>query len=152
MCDKKVIASVLVILFSAHFCIKIYELRDYNIYNGKVIGFEKLLALDHTYSKVGGSESFGVERTIPIVEYYTATDTLQHSEGRRSLSYYLINDESVIYNLGENIRVIQEKNDADEIRLLTLFHYWLYTHELIFIVLMGIIFYGFHKVYMRKKS
>jgi hypothetical protein len=149
----KLILLAFALVFAIHFGIKSFGLRNYNIYPGKIIGFEKMDAKYQTSRKLGGKErSCYLVRIIPKMKYFDGNDSIIYTEGRRTIVSYFITDESRIFRKGENIHVIVEKKNPEKVRPLTFFHYWLYDYELITICLFSLLLFGYCRMYINKKS
>lgn len=121
------------------FLLKRNELSGYNIYNGKVIAIESVMA---RYQQQRGY-AYG-KRFIPLFEYYTKNDTIKTSDGRR-----------VLYSnfaVGDPIKIIEDKIDSNQVRIYSLFFFWVKWEEILVLLLIYIIIYGFFKNFIIKKS
>ena len=143
------ISIILVVLFATHFFIKWTQLSNYTIRDGQVIGMESRQMIEKQYSR-GKSADYEVLRVTPTIAYYTEEDTLIYGEGRRTLLSYLTLNDSAFYTTGERIKILELKTNPDKIVLFTLFHYWIYTYELIIICLIAFLVFGFTQVYIKK--
>jgi len=147
----KRIIVIFTILFFILFLSKIYNLRDYNIRQGKVVGFDSAEIIEH--SRTLRSHTFyNVMRTTPIIEYYSQLDTIVYDEGKRTLLSYLTLDDSFFYTKGEKIKILELQENPDKVISFTFFQYWLKTHELIILGLIAFVIYGYLKVFVKKPT
>ena len=99
----KRIIVIFTILFFILFLSKIYNLRDYNIRQGIVVGFDSAEIIEHSRT-LRSHTIYNVMRTTPIIEYYSQLDTIVYDEGKRTLLSYLTLDDSFFYTKGEKIK------------------------------------------------
>lgn len=128
------------------------ELDAYHIRDGVVIGFDAQEQTEHSYRRGGKANSYTVMRATPIIKYYSQNDTVIYDEGKRTLLSYITLNDSAFYTTGEKLKILELKTNPDKVRPFTLFHYWIYTYELIFICLVAFIIFGALKVFGIKKS
>lgn len=145
----KRISAIFLVLFATHFFIKWTQLSSYTIRDGQVIGLEAREMIEKQYSR-GKSLNYPVLRVTPTIAYYSEGDTLMYGEGTRTLLSYLTLNDSAFYTTGEKIKILELKTNPDKVVLFTLFHYWIYTYELITICLIAFVVFGFSQVYIKK--
>ena len=115
-------------------------LFNYTFYEGKIIGFETVNHRYYGFKNSGGYE----KRTLNIIEYYNNNDTIKYTDG-----------DSFIFNMfskGEKINIIINKNNSNDIRIFSLFHYWINIQEFILMNLLLVILYGFFHVFINNKK
>jgi len=79
------------------------------------------------YSKGSGTSYY------PYVEYYVDNDTLNATNKAWS---------SILLDEGEDITVLVSREDNSDIRLLTLFNYWIPIYAIVLFLVFGFIIYG----------
>ena len=147
----KRIIVIFTILFFILFLSKIYNLRDYNIRQGIVVGFDSAEIIEHSRT-LRSHTIYNVMRTTPIIEYYSQLDTIVYDEGKRTLLSYLNLDDSFFYTKGEKIKILELQENPDKVIPFTFFQYWLKTHELIILSLIAFVIYGYLKVFVKKPT
>ncbi|WP_395066841.1 hypothetical protein [Flavobacterium sp.] len=121
--------------------IKYYNLKEYTIYDAKIIGFEKVNVTVAT-STHGGTTTY--TKLTPCVEYYkNSKDTIRYYDGKRVLysSFYK----------NEKVKVLEDKNNQYNTTIFCLSYYWLEVSEIIMLALFATVFIGFYKVFLKKK-
>lgn len=136
----KQLLVIFTILFSGLFLLKWFELRDYNIRQGRVIAMDPVVRVER--GRYGAPGGYYALRTTPIIEYYSQRDTIVYNEGKRTMLSYLTLNDSVFYTTGEKIRILELKNDPEKVKPLTFFHYWLRMHECFIIFISAYIILG----------
>lgn len=113
--------------------IKYYNLKEYTIYDAKIIGFEKVNVTVAT-STHGGTTTY--TKLTPCVEYYkNSKDTIRYYDGKRVLysSFYK----------NEKVKVLEDKNNQYNTTIFCLSYYWLEVSEIIMLALFATVFIGF---------
>lgn len=133
---RKALFIILGIIFIPFFIYKIYSLKDYNQYPGKVIDIEEVnVSLPKSGYKV---------RHIPVVEYYALKDTSSFSEGKDNLF--------ASYDIGDEVTVIERKDNPYKSSIFSFWYYFLNIPELIIMLLICFILFGFYVKFIEQKS
>jgi hypothetical protein len=121
---------ILGIIWIPFFVYKLYELKNYNSYNGKVIRIEEKNVSAPKYNNRGS----GYDKVyMPEVEFVKGNDTIVFLEGNRNLFAYF-------YNVGDTVTVLEDKRLSDKYGVLG-FWYRMKAYEVIALTLVsGIIF------------
>jgi len=130
--------TILGIVFIPFFIYKIDKLSEYNMYPGKVKGIEKVNVYYTGIKRRGG---YAV-RYIPQVEYYSAKDTSSFTDGTLTIFSY--------YETGDEISVLERKDDSYKAHIYSLWHYYLLVPELILLLLISFIIFAISKVFILK--
>lgn len=137
-----------VLLFCIAYALVIYymkreELKEYNIYEGEVIGFTNVTVTESVPSTRGHSHSSTFSRDIPIIQYTDGNGELvSFEEGHR-----------VIYSsfeLYEKVKILENKQNTNKTVVLSFFYYWFHLYELIIFLLLLFIFYVFISAFIFK--
>ena len=90
--------KVLFFLVLIFFVVDYINLKNYNIYEGKIIGFEEVIKKEHGYRT-----SVLIKHKFPTIEYYKNNDTIEFDDGRRTLfSNFKINEKVTVLESKEN--------------------------------------------------
>ena len=125
------------IVFIPFFIYKQIKLKDYIKYPGVITAIEVIK------EAVPGSGVQKQARNIPVFKYYTATDTVEFRD------YDL--DIFSRYRVGEKITVVVKKN-IYEVDILSTGYYYFRLPELIILLFISFVLYGFQKMIAQKKS
>jgi len=112
--------------------LKVTNLNNYNLYDGKVTGLYKVVKSHSTYR---GSVLIG--REIPEIEYYVNNDTIKCDQGDLRLV--------TNFKVNEKIKVLVEKANRDKTKIYSLFYYWIDFNELILFLFAFLFILGFIK-------
>ena len=132
------IIAILGIVFIPFFIYKAYKLSEYHKYPGTIKGFETVYVRYPGYKIRGGYEP----RHIPVIEYYSKSGISTYSEG--TLNYFSF------YDKGDEITVLEKKDNAYETRIYSFWYYYLLIPELIMLSLISFIFFAICKAYIIK--
>jgi hypothetical protein len=114
------------IVWIPFFVYKLYELRNYNPYNGKIIRIEQAIVSVPTYKNSGG----GYDRVyMPEVEFVKGNDTIVFLEGQRNLFAYF-------YDVGDTVTVLENKQLPGKFNVLG-FWYHIKIYEVIALILIS---------------
>lgn len=113
-------------------------LKDYYQYPGKVIEIENVNA---TVQAVKGGSKTEL-RHIPVIEYYTKKDTSSFSEGKFNLFSF--------YDVGDEVTVLERKDDSYKASILSFWYYFLSIPELIVLLMLSFIKFGFYIKFIKK--
>ena len=129
--------KVLFFLVLIFFVVDYINLKNYNIYEGKIIGFEEVIKKEHGYRT-----SVLIKHKFPTIEYYKNNDTIEFDDGRRTLfSNFKIN---------EKVTVLESKENHNQAQIFSFFSYLISFEKSLVIVLLSLIIYGVIKLF--KKS
>jgi hypothetical protein len=128
--DFKLLLGITTTIFSIFFIIDCLSLKNYNIYEGKIIGFDNRST---TYSD-GKQGNVKINWDIPKMEYYKNNDTIICEDGR----LVLISS----FGLNEKIRVLESKNDKFQVKIFSFFYYWINFQK--------IVIFGYYFVFIKK--
>ena len=131
--------KIYLLVFTIFIFIEYKNLDNYNILDGKITAI-KNITTSHIPSK--GNRKIKINHNFPFFEYYRKTDTVKTTD--QSLVIY-----SNFY-VGEKIKVIENKNDRFEIRILNVFYYWIGFEKLIIILISTGIIYGIYDLIIMK--
>jgi hypothetical protein len=134
------VVLILGIVFIPFFIYKAFMLSDYYKYSGKIKGIEGVNVSYPGFKSKGGSEL----KNIPIVEYYTKKDTSSFSEG--TLNYFSF------YNKGDEVTVLERKDDPYKTHIYSFWYYYLLIPELITLLLICMIIFAICRVYITKTA
>lgn len=137
---SKALIIILGIVIIPFFIYKLYKLNEYNQYLGKIIDIEKV---NVSHPRRGGGHDIEV-RYLPVVQYYSTKDTSSFSEGKRNLFAF--------YNIGDEVTVIERKDDTYKSSIFSFWYYFVSTPEVILMMLIIFVSFGFYKVFINKKS
>ena len=130
----------LIVIISSFIIHKSILLLNYNFYDGKIVGFE---IVNHTFHNFKGGNGYE-KRALNIIEYYKDNKTIKYTDGDGfTLNFNAIND---------NVKVIINKNNSNDIRIFSLFHYWINIQEFILLGLVLFIIYGLFYVFFKKTT
>ena len=118
-----IIYCIIPILF---FSSKWAFLNSYDSYEGKIL---HMAGTSLSYTHDGGSGT----NYYPYVEYYVDNDTLNVTN--KGWSPVLLNEE-------EKVTVLVSREDNSDIKLLTLFNYWIPIYAIVLFLVFGFIGYG----------
>ncbi|PHS10007.1 MAG: hypothetical protein COA88_02970 [Kordia sp.] len=107
-------------------------INGYDSYDGKITHMAGtpitvIYGDGHGYNTSSGTNYY------PYVEYYVDNDTLKTTEKAWS---------SVFLEEGEEVTILINSNDDSDIKLLTLFNYWIPVYSLVIFLVFGFIGYG----------
>ena len=119
-----IIYSTILIVF---FLSKWIFINGYNSYEGKILHMAGT-PISVVSNKYGSGTNY-----YPYVEYYVDNDTLNVTHKGWS---------PVFLDEGEEITVLVNSDDDSDIRLLTLFNYWIPVYSIVIFFIAGFIGYG----------
>ncbi len=119
---------ILGIILIPFFAYKFIGLSEYNKYPAKITGFREVQRRYPGYRGGGGYENVD----IPVVEYYKGKDTVSFEAGQ--LNYF------AFYSTGEQLTVLERKDDHYRVKLHTLWYYYLPVYQfLLLFVIFGVV-------------
>ena len=129
--EKRFIVFYVVMLL-IFFVSRLVNLDSYDNYDGKIshmagTPISVIYGDGHGYNTSSGTNNY------PYVEYYVDNDTLSVTDKAWS---------TVFLNEGENVTVLVNSEDDSDIKLLTLFNYWIPVYSLVLFLVFGFIGYG----------
>lgn len=136
--DFKLLLGITITIFSIFFIIDYLSLKNYNIYEGKIIGFDNR----STSYSVGKQGSVKINWDIPKMEYYKNNDTIICEDGR----LVLISS----FCLNEKIRVLESKKDKFQVKIFSFFYYWINFQKIVIGLLLSTIIFGYYFVFIKK--
>ncbi|MEL1244230.1 hypothetical protein AAEO56_08165 [Flavobacterium sp. DGU11] len=110
---------------ASFFSYKLIGLNEYNKYPGTITGFREAQRRYGGFRTGGGYETI----TIPTVEYYKDNDTINFEAGQ--LNYF------AFYSKGENVTVLERKDDPYKTKLHTFWYYYMPIPHLIIVMLLS---------------
>lgn len=131
---------ILGIIFIPFFLIKYVNLSDYNKYPGKIISIDTITIAAPVFKGSVKKE----KRYNPEIEYYTEKDTISFYQ--RDLNYFSS------YAIGDKVTVLDKKNVNNQATIKSFWYYFLSIPELIVLLLISFIIYGFRKTFGKQKS
>ncbi|KAF2508488.1 hypothetical protein EYY60_15270 [Flavobacterium zhairuonense] len=128
----------LLVVYCCFIYLKVANLDNYNFYEGKVIGLHKISS---KYSGAGrGSGWVRISREIPEIEYYKNYDTIKCDQGELRLV--------TNFKINEKLIVLEDKENEYEVKIYSLFYYWIDYNELILCLLGFLFVYGYIRTFM----
>ena len=130
-----------VLLFILAFALVVYylkkeELKEYTIYEAKVVGFTNVTVTESVPSTRGHSSRTTYSRDIPIIEYKNNEGKIiSYEEGHRVIFSS--------FELNEKIRILENKENKYKITVYSFFYFWFHIYELVIFILLLFIFYVF---------
>jgi hypothetical protein len=134
----KALIIILGIVVIPFFIYKVCKLSEYNQYPGKIIDIEKV---NVSHPRKGGGYDNEV-RYLPVVEYYSPKDTSSFSEGKRNLFAF--------YDIGDEVTVIERKDDTYKSSIFSFWYYFVSTPEIIVMMLIIFVSFGFYRTFIKK--
>jgi len=123
------------------FYIKREELKEYTIYDAKVIGFTNVNVTESVPSIRGSSSRTSYTRDIPIIEYKNDEGKIiSYEDGSRVLFSS--------FDLNEKIKVLENKENKYKVKVYSFFYFWIHIYEIIIFFLLLFIFYVFISVFV----
>jgi hypothetical protein len=138
---KSFFRMAFVLLFILAFALVVYylkkeELKEYTIYEAKVVGFTNVTVTESVPSTRGHSSRTTYSRDIPIIEYKNKEGkTISYEEGHRVIFSS--------FELNEKIRILENKENKYKIKVYSFFYFWFHIYELVIFILLLFIFYVF---------
>lgn len=132
-----IILGVILIPF---FVYKYAGLDEYYQYPAKVTGFREVQRKYPGYRGGGGYENVD----IPVIEYYNGKDTVSFEAGQRN--YF------AFYSTGEELTVLERKDDKYKVKLHTLWYYYLPLPQFISLLLSLCVVMGIYRFMSTYKS
>jgi hypothetical protein len=124
---------ILGILWIPFFVYKLYDLKNYNTYTGKVVKIEQANVRMPKFKSSGG----GYETVyMPEVEFVKGSDTIVFLEGNRNYFAYF-------YDVGDTVTVLEYKRDNEKLSILG-FWYRVKVYEVIIQMLISCILLGIY--------
>ncbi len=126
--NKNRIGTIIIlgILWIPFFVYKLYDLKNYNTYTGKIIRIEQANVSIPKYKNSGG----GYETVyMPEVEFVKGNDTIVFLEGERNYFAYF-------YDVGDTVTVLEDKRDPEKWDVLG-FWYRVKVYEVIILILVS---------------
>ncbi|NDI98809.1 hypothetical protein GWA97_06945 [Flavobacterium sp. LaA7.5] len=118
------------------------ELKKYNFFEGKVISIDVTHIKAKRRGRFGGGRAYE-ERYQPTVQYIRNNDTIVFTENRSNFF-------AKFYDIGDSVEVAQEKERIWNARIYSVW-YFLNTYEILIILLIWGILYGF-VIFITKKQ
>jgi len=144
MSKKKIdllsIVIILGIVFIPFFIYKAFMLSDYYRYPGIIKEIEKV---NVSYPGLKNKGGYAI-KNIPVVEYHSKKDTSSFSEG--TLNYFSF------YNKGDEVAIIERKDDAYKAHIYSFWYYYLLIPELIILLLLSMIIFAICRMYITKTA
>lgn len=130
--SEKIFIATYCVVLMLFFLSKWIFINSYDSYDGKIThmaGTPISVIYDdgHGYNTSSGTNNY------PYVEYYIDNDTLHVTDKAWS---------SLFLKEGEEVAVLINSDDDSDIKLLTLFNYWLPIYSLVILLVFGFIGYG----------
>ena len=130
---KSLFLKIYLLVFAVFIFIEYNNLDNYNIFEGKITA---VINTTSTHIPSKGSRKVKINHDYPVFEYYRKKDTLKTQD--QSLVLY-----SNFY-VGDKIKIVENKKDKFNIRILNVFYYWIGFEKLIIILLFTGIIYGIY--------
>ena len=146
--SKSFYRMAFVLLFCLGFALVLYylkkeELKEYTIYDAKVIGFTNVTVTESVPSTRGHSSSQTYSRDIPIIEYKNKEGKIiSYEDGNRVLFSS--------FELNEKIKILENKEYKYKLKIYSFFYFWFHIYEFVIFILLLFIFYVFISVFIFK--
>lgn len=134
MKKNKIVFIILYIVFiGIYFLYKCLSLNNYDKHNGKILHMAGI-SIPVVYKDRNSYELSSGTKNYPYIEYYKKEDTLNATN--KSWNSFLL-------KTGDKITVLVNYGDKKDIKLYTLFNYWLHTSTIILFFFLFFIGLGF---------